>query len=133
MKILEFGFDPKGNSDYMPHNCVNHSVCYVGTHDNEVVKGWVKHTDRDTLRFAREYMHKGRDESWCSAMLRTGMSTASQLFVMQMQDILELGAESRINTPGILGGNWQWRMRPDLADKKLARKIRKLTETYRRL
>ena len=66
-------------------------------------------------------------------MLRTGMSTASKLFVMQMQDILELGEESRINTPGILGGNWQWRMCPDAADKKLARKIRKLTETYRRL
>ncbi len=133
MKILEFGFDPKGNSDYMPHNCVNHSVCYVGTHDNEVVKGWVKHTDRDTLRFAREYMHKGRDESWCSAMLRTGMSTASQLFVMQMQDILELGEESRINTPGVLGGNWQWRMRPGADNARLAKKLHQLTETYRRL
>ena len=133
MKILEFGFDPKGESDYMPHNCVNNSICYVGTHDNEVVKGWVKHTDKATLRYAKEYMHKGEDESWCEAMLRTGMSTASKLFVMQMQDILELGEDSRINTPGVLGGNWQWRMRPDAIDKKLARKIRKLTETYRRL
>ena len=133
MKILEFGFDPKGESDYMPHNCVNNSICYVGTHDNEVVKGWVKHTDKATLRYAKEYMHKSEDESWCEAMLRTGMSTASKLFVMQMQDILELGEDSRINTPGVLGGNWQWRMRPDAIDKKLARKIRKLTETYRRL
>ena len=133
MKILEFGFDPKSESDYMPHNCVNNSICYVGTHDNEVVKGWVKHTDKATLRYAKEYMHKGEDESWCEAMLRTGMSTASKLFVMQMQDILELGEDSRINTPGVLGGNWQWRMRPDAIDKKLARKIRKLTETYRRL
>ena len=133
MKILEFGFDPKGNSDYMPHNCSHHSVCYVGTHDNEVVKGWVKHTDKDTLRFARAYMHKGKDESWCSAMIRTGMATASRLFVMQMQDILELGEESRINTPGVLGGNWQWRMAAGADDAKLARKLRKLTETYRRL
>ncbi len=133
MKILEFGFDPKGESDYMPHNCVNNSICYVGTHDNEVVNGWVRHTDKATLRYAKEYMHKGEDESWCEAMLRTGMSTASKLFVMQMQDILELGEESRINSPGILGGNWQWRMCPDAADKKLARKIRKLTESYRRL
>ena len=133
MKILEFGFDPKGDSDYMPHNCVNHSVCYVGTHDNEVVKGWIKHTDRDTLRFARDYMHKGKDESWCAAMIRTGMATASKLFVLQMQDLLELGEESRINTPGVLGGNWQWRMRSGADSAKLARKLRKLTETYRRL
>ena len=133
MKILEFGFDPKGESDYMPHNCVNNSICYVGTHDNEVVNGWIRHTDKATLRYVKEYIHKSEDESWCEAMLRTGMSTASKLFVMQMQDILELVAESRINTPGILGGNWQWRMRPEAIDKKLARKIRKLTETYRRL
>ena len=133
MKILEFGFDPKGESDYMPHNCVNNSICYVGTHDNEVVNGWIRHTDKATLRYVKEYIHKGEDESWCEAMLRTGMSTASKLFVMQMQDILELGEESRINTPGVLGNNWQWRMRPDAIDKTLARKIRKLTETYRRL
>ena len=133
MKILEFGFDPTGDSDYMPHNCINHSVCYVGTHDNEVVNGWIKHTSRECLRFAREYMHVGKDESWCQAMIRTGMATASQLFVMQMQDILELGEESRINTPGVLGGNWEWRIKPGAADGKLARKLHKLTEIYRRL
>ena len=133
MKILEFGFDPKGNSDYMPHNCVWNSVCYVGTHDNEVVNGWIRHTDKATLRYAREYMHITPDESWCAAMLRTGMATGSKLFVMQMQDVLELGEESRINCPGTLGGNWQWRMLPEAADKKLAKRLRKLTETYRRL
>ena len=133
MKILEFGFDPKGNSDYMPHNCAWNSVCYVGTHDNEVVNGWVKHTDRATLNYAKEYIRKGKDESWCEAMLRTGMSTPSRLFVMQMQDILELGEEARINSPGSLGGNWQWRMLPEAIDTKLAKRLRKLTETYRRL
>ena len=133
MKILEFGFDPHGDADYMPHNCVGHSVCYVGTHDNEVIRGWVRHIDRDTYRFAKEYMHISKDESWCQAMLRTGMGTASELFVMQMQDILELDEDSRMNCPGILGGNWQWRMLPGAADAKLARRLHKLTETYRRL
>ncbi|MBQ5978346.1 MAG: 4-alpha-glucanotransferase [Oscillospiraceae bacterium] len=133
MKVLEFGFDAKGESDYMPHNCVNRSVCYVGTHDNEVVNGWLKSTDRATLRYAADYMHKTADESWCWAMIRTGMSTASQLFVMQMQDVLELPASARVNCPGTATGNWQWRMRPDAIDAKLARKIRRCTETYRRL
>ena len=134
MKILEFGFDPKGNSDYMPHNCSWNSVCYIGTHDNEVVTGWVKNMpDKAVLRYARRYMHMSKDETWCQALLRTGMATASRLFVMQMQDILELGPESRINSPGTLGGNWQWRMLPDAADGKLARRLRRLTATYRRL
>jgi 4-alpha-glucanotransferase len=78
-------------------------------------------------------MHKTEDESWCWAMIRTGMSTASQLFVMQMQDVLELPAPARMNTPGTAVGNWQWRMRPDALSVKLARKVRRCTETYRRL
>jgi 4-alpha-glucanotransferase len=61
------------------------------------------------------------------------MATPSRLFVMQMQDILELGEETRINAPGSLGGNWQWRMRPEAIDGKLAKRLHKLTETYRRL
>ncbi|MCR5664067.1 MAG: 4-alpha-glucanotransferase [Oscillospiraceae bacterium] len=133
MKILEFGFDPKGNSDYMPHNCINHSVCYVGTHDNDVVNGWVRGTDKATLRYAAAYMAKGEDESWCHAMLRTGMSTASQLFVMQMQDVLELPASARMNCPGVADGNWQWRMKPDALSASLARGVRRLTELYRRV
>ncbi len=133
MKILEFGFDPKGDADYMPHNCVNNSICYVGTHDNEVVKGWIKHTDKETLRFARKYIHMSKDETWCQALIRTGMATASKLFVMQMQDLLELEEDSRMNAPGSLGGNWQWRMLPGAADQKLARRLYKLTKLYRRL
>ena len=61
------------------------------------------------------------------------MATPSKLFVLQMQDLLELGEESRINRPGTLGGNWDWRMRPGAADAKLARRLHKLTELYRRL
>ena len=133
MKILEFGFNPKGNSDYMPHNCINNSVCYVGTHDNEVVNGWVKHIGRSTLKYASEYLNRGKGESWCWALIRAGMSTASQLFVMQMQDVLELPASSRMNSPGSAEGNWQWRMEPDAIKPELTRKIRHLTRVYRRL
>ena len=66
-------------------------------------------------------------------MIRTGMSTASQLFVAQMQDVLELPGYARVNSPGTASGNWQWRMKPDALNAKLARKLRRCTETYRRL
>ena len=65
-------------------------------------------------------------------MIRTGMATASRLFVVQMQDLLELGRSARMNTPGIAAGNWQWRMLPDAADKFLAKKLKLYTQTYRR-
>ena len=134
MKVLHFGFDPSGESDYAPHNCQHKSVCYIGTHDNETVKGWVRNGHgKSFLRYAREYMHITRDEGWCWGMIRTGMSTASQLFVMQMQDILELGPEARMNTPGSAEGNWQWRMLPGADSAAVAKKLHHYTKTYRRL
>ena len=134
MKVLHFGFDPDGDADFAPHNCLPNSVCYVGTHDNETVKGWVKAgRGQRFLRYAKEYMHITKEEGWCWGMIRTGMATPSHLFVMQMQDVLELGPWARMNTPGRADGNWQWRMKPGAITPELTRKIKKLTKTYRRL
>ena len=134
MKILEFGFFSGGDSEHAPHNCIGNSVCYIGTHDNETVSGWVRNgKGTPSLRYARDYMHITEDEGWCWGMIRTGMGTASELFVVQMQDLLELGPEARMNVPGQPTGNWRWRMLPGAADKKLAKKLREYTELYRRL
>ena len=133
MKILEFAFDPTGDAPYMPHNCPKHAVCYIGTHDNETVRGWIKCLDRRTLKFARDYMHITPEEGWCWGMIRTGLASPCELFVIQMQDALELPREARMNTPGTASGNWQWRMKDGLLSAALAKKLRFYTETYRRL
>ncbi len=65
-------------------------------------------------------------------MIRTGMATGSNLFVMQMQDILELPGSCRTNMPGVAEGNWRWRMKKGAADSKTAAELLKITETYRR-
>jgi 4-alpha-glucanotransferase len=132
MRVLQFAFDAHSESDYLPHRCEYNSVCYVGTHDNDTVRGWLKTTGREDRQFARKYMHITEDEGWCWGFIRTGMATASKLFVMQMQDILELPADCRMNTPGSPYGNWQWRMLPDAIDKKLTKKLLDYTRTYRR-
>jgi len=95
--------------------------------------GWLETVGKEDRKFASAYMHITEDEGWCWGLIRTGMSTASDLFVMQMQDILELGGECRMNTPGTSSGNWQWRMLPDAIDKKLSKKLRFYTETFRRI
>ena len=132
MKVLEFAFDPEGNSDFLPHNCLPNSSCYIGTHDNETVQGWLKSATKGELRFAERYLHITGDEGWNWGLIRAGMATASRLFVVQMQDVLELGADARMNAPGTSTGNWQWRMLPGAYDKALAKKLRLYTETYRR-
>ena len=132
MKILEFAFDAHGDSAYLPHNCEENSSCYIGTHDNETVQGWLKWADKPSLRFAERYMHITPDEGWNWGMIRSGMATPSRLFMVQMQDLLELGADARMNSPGTSVGNWQWRMLPGAADKTLAKKLKLYTTTYRR-
>ena len=132
MKILEFAFDAHGESDYLPHRCTSNSVCYMGTHDNDTVQGWLKTMSEDDLDFASRYMHITEDEGWNWGLIRTGMATASNLFVVQMQDVLELPAGCRMNTPGTSSGNWQWRMLPGLLTEELAAKLLTYTKTFRR-
>ena len=132
MKILEFAFDAHGESDYLPHRCTSNSVCYMGTHDNDTVQGWLETMSEDDLDFASRYMHITEDEGWCWGLIRTGMATASNLFVVQMQDVLELPAGCRMNTPGTSSGNWQWRMRAGSLTEELAEKLLTYTKTFRR-
>ena len=132
MKVMEFAFDAHGDSDYLPHGCSENSVCYLGTHDNDTVLGWVEKTGEEDLAFARRYMHITEDEGWCWGMIRSGMATSSRLFVALMQDLLELDGSARMNTPGTNSGNWRWRMLPGAATPELAAKLRLYTETFRR-
>ncbi|MBQ8076626.1 MAG: 4-alpha-glucanotransferase, partial [Oscillospiraceae bacterium] len=132
MKVLQFAFDAHGDSDYLPHCCPFNSSMYIGTHDNDTVKGWLKSTKRADKEYARKYAHITEDEGWCYGMIRTGMASPSNLFVMQMQDILELPGDCRMNTPGIPMGNWSWRMLPDAITPELPKRLKELVKIYRR-
>ena len=133
MKVMEFAFDAHGDSDYLPHCCPPNSVCYLGTHDNNTVRGWLRHIRKCDREFASRYMHITDDEGWCWGMIRAGMASASNLFVVQMQDLLELPESARMNTPGVPMGNWRWRMLPGAASPELAAKLRLYTKTFRRM
>ena len=132
MKILQFAFDPSGESEYLPHRCEVNSVCYTGTHDNFTIAQWMKETDKESFAFAREYLGLNRAEGYADGILRGGMASPSELFIVQMQDWLMLGADARMNSPGLLGGNWQWRMKADAITPRLTRKIARMTKIYGR-
>lgn len=132
MKVLEFAFNAESYSTYLPHSCEKNSVCYVGTHDNDTVSGWLKTAPKKDVKFAREYMKITPEEGWAFGFIRTGMQTASTLFVMQMQDVLELSEKTRTNVPGTVFGNWRWRM-TEMPSKKLAEKLYGYTKRYQRL
>jgi len=130
MKVLEFAFDPREESNYLPHTYTQNSVVYVGTHDNNTVNGWIKELDKNTLAFCKKYLDAEDDLVW--KLIKTAMASVSETAIIQMQDYLELGEEARMNIPSISGGNWQWRMNKKALTKKLAEKIADITRTYGR-
>ena len=122
MKILEFGFyDTEGKSIDAPHNCNKNSVAYTGTHDNEVINGWYDNLTAEQKAFVNAYTHRSDDEPITQAMLRTLFVTVSDVAIATMQDLLDKPADSRMNIPNTVGGNWQWRMlKEDLTDERKA-------------
>lgn len=134
MKVLEFAFDSREESDYMPHNYGStNCVVYTGTHDNETVRGWFSTADPADVAVALEYMGLKDDKEGNWAFIRTALASTADLAIVPMQDYLDLGSEARFNTPSTLGGNnWCWRMTKGQMKKKLARRMARMTELYGR-
>ena len=132
MKVLEFAFDDSENSDYLPHKYGTNCVCYVGTHDNAPLAEWRREVEPEEVAFARRYLGLNDDEGFGWGMIRGGMSSVAVLFITQIQDYLGLGADARMNTPGTLGLNWQWRLKEGDIDDALTEKIAALTKMYGR-
>ena len=133
MKVLEFAFDAREPSSYLPHTYGRNCVCYVGTHDNETVMQWREQAARGDVTCARRYLGLNEEEGFNWGMIRGGMSSVADTFVAQMQDYLGLGPEARMNEPGTLGGNWQWRLLPGEASPALAKRIRQYARLYGRI
>lgn len=132
MRVLEFAFDPAGESLYLPHCYPENCVCYTGTHDNDTLTGWLESAEESELQFAERYLGLNRSETFAKGIIRGGMCSAAELFVAQMQDWLALGSEARINTPGTVGANWTWRAEAGSFTAALAEEIYEITAMYGR-
>ncbi|MBQ8797085.1 MAG: 4-alpha-glucanotransferase [Oscillospiraceae bacterium] len=133
MKVLQFAFDSREPSDYLPHTYIQNTVCYTGTHDNMTLRQWFETASAETVEYAAAYMGLSRREGFVWGAIRTAMSSVSRLCVIPMQDYLELGVDARMNFPGTLGNNWVWRAVEGCFSDTLAKKIYGLTELYGRL
>jgi len=131
MKVLEFAFYDD-NSAYLPHNHTANCVCYTGTHDNLTLAQWLATESEETVGRAVKYLGLNETEGYCRGLIRGGMSSVARIFVAQLQDWLELGAEARMNTPGALStDNWSWRL-TELPGEELAAEILEMTQRYAR-
>ena len=131
MKILQFAFDGDATNPYLPHNHSLDSVVYTGTHDNNTTLGWYDElNESQKMRIAEYYGHPDEVMPWL--LIRSAFASVSRLAVIPMQDVLCLGAEDRMNIPGVAEGNWQWRFKWEQVDGGLASRLRQLVELYGR-
>ena len=130
--ILQFAFNNPSDHSFLPHMSETNSVYYTGTHDNDTLLGWLDSTDSQIYEYAKAYMGLNEDEGADWGMIRTAMSSRSDLAIFQMQDFLGLDTTARMNTPATLEGNWQWRMKKGADSPELARRIFSLSKMFDR-
>jgi len=135
MKVLQLAFDPRESSNYLPYTHTSNSVVYTGTHDNNTTRGWYNDIDEGCKMFIRDYINKPdiieENISWNMAAL--AMSSVADLCIIPMQDYLNLGSSARINTPSVLGNNWEWRLTKNSIGDRILGRIRNLAATYGRV
>ena len=135
MKVLQFAFDSREESDYLPHNYERNCVVYTGTHDNNTVMGWYDELSPEDKKLAVDYLHNAytpkKEIYWDYIAL--AMRSVADTCIIPVQDYLGLGKEARINTPSTLGGNWVYRLPKKTFDAAKIRKIRRMTEICARL
>lgn len=133
MNVLQFAFGPELDSEHLPHRISRHRVVYTGTHDNDTVLGWLATASLEEVQNAQGYLGLSETEGLPWGMMRGAMTSAANLAILQMQDLLGLDNRARMNRPGDLGGNWVWRMQKDVLTAELTARLRELTRLSGRL
>jgi 4-alpha-glucanotransferase len=136
MRVLQFGFDSENEENlHHPKNHVEDCLVYTGTHDNNTTRGWfeTEATAEQKQNLSDYSGHKVTARTVSQDVIRLAMSSVAKVAIIPMQDLLGLSAKARMNRPGKIKGNWQWRMRKGQATAALAKDLRKIVETYDRL
>ncbi len=139
MRILQFAFRDITNSD-LPHNYVQNTVVYTGTHDNDTSLGWFNSvagegSTRDAAQIERErqfcleyFNTEGKEINW--DFIRVALASVADMAVIPLQDVLGLGSTARMNLPASTEGNWAWRFQKDELTSEMGSRLKRLTELY---
>ncbi len=136
MVVLQFGFDP--DDPRGPHRVENHredQILYTGTHDNDTLRGWWESLPperREEVERAVAAAGVGAEEpEW--SLLALAQRSPARLCMLQVQDVLGLGSEARMNVPGSMGRSWRFAVEEGQLTDALARRLRAVSEAAGRV
>jgi 4-alpha-glucanotransferase len=137
MKVLQFAFDVDeaggegAINPFLPHNYNRHALVYTGTHDNDTTRGWYEKRSKAEKELIRRYLARpDYDIAW--DFIRLAMASTASFAIVPFQDALNLGSDARMNMPSTVGGNWDWRYRPEALNEWVANRLREMVDLYGR-
>lgn len=131
MRVLQFAFDGGADNTHLPHNHLRECIVYTGTHDNDTTLGWYRQLDAGIRHRVDHYLGSGAG-AMPEALVRAALGSVAQLAVFPVQDVLGLGSEARLNTPGTAAGNWSWKLPEGALTPELAQQYRLLIHAFGR-
>ncbi|HEX4665041.1 MAG TPA: 4-alpha-glucanotransferase [Chthoniobacterales bacterium] len=134
-RVLQFAFDGRSDNPHLPQNHRSNMVANTGTHDNPTSRGWSEELPPNERQNLRRYLNSPQRDSsevvW--DLRRLGWSSPAALAIAPLQDLLNLGAEARMNVPGRAEGNWSWPCTEELLSAADFHWLRDLTSDSNRL
>ncbi|MEW6354229.1 MAG: 4-alpha-glucanotransferase, partial [Pseudomonadota bacterium] len=131
MLVLHFAFDGSPENPYVPYRHEVNSVVYTGTHDNDTTLGWFSALPWENKNYVDDYLGApGEPMPW--PLIRCALASVARWAVIPMQDILMLGSEHRMNTPGTSTGNWQWQFSWEQLPLDVPARLHHLSQLYGR-
>jgi 4-alpha-glucanotransferase len=121
-------------------------VFYTGTHDNDTLASFVTENMRAARRadtaisesesepasaFADAALDPVKAE--CERITERLYAASAMWVILPLQDVWFLGAEARMNVPGVAEGNWTWAASKEAFTKESADRLYALAEKYGRL
>ena len=132
MRVIQFAFGGDPLDVHLPHMHTRDSIVYTGTHDNDTSLGWYLSLDGETLQRVNFFL-RVTPGSMPEAIVRAALGSVGRLAIIPMQDVLGLGSEARLNTPGTVIGNWMWKLPHDALNGDLARHFSLLNRAHGRV
>ena len=135
MRVFQFAFMNDENNPHLPHNYINNSIAYTGTHDNNTLLGYLWELDGWTKGKMLEYCgYLNPDwERGYDFIIRTIYASNAGIVVLPVQDLLGYGSDTRLNIPGKADGNWQYRVTKEQINSIDKDKFRRFNELYHRM
>lgn len=134
MRVLQFAFDGNADNPFLPQNFVQNTVAYTATHDNNTTRGWYANLGKKERKLVGDGLQATdlTPSTVARELIRQAWTSKAALAVTPLQDLLNLGAEHRMNIPGKAEGNWSWRCTPEMLKSPCFDELRELTAASNR-